>query len=349
MLGFAGRSIDVSCKFLDPSPEPPARAAGEVLQYAYDDIEGLTKLAESSDVVTFEFENVPVAAVEAISDRVPVYPAANALRAAQDRLVEKRLFRELEIPTPQFHNVESHTALEDAASQLDYPFVLKTRRMGYDGKGQMIVPDSTQLDAAWDSLGSVPLIAEQWIGFDREVSILGTRRANGDIVTYPLSQNVHQQGILHTTIAPAAGTALTQLGQELHTRLLENLNYVGTLALEMFVVGDMLLANEFAPRVHNSGHWTIEGTVTSQFENHLRAILDLPLGETTARGHAGMVNLLGELPAAPAELTATGCFVHEYGKSPRPGRKLGHVTLIAADAGERDHRLIAVQRLLSRS
>lgn len=348
MLGLAGRDIGVSCRFLDPSSAPPAASAGEVLQYAYDDREGLQQLAESVDVVTYEFENVPVVAVDAIAERVAVYPAADALRAAQDRLDEKRLFRSLEIPTPEFHNVESRDALSAAASQVGFPFVLKTRRLGYDGKGQMVVRDETQLDDAWQALGTVPLIAEQWIDFDREISVIGTRRGNGDIVTYPLSQNVHRQGILHATIAPAEGAELARLGESYHSRLLQRLEYVGTLALEMFIVGDRLLANEFAPRVHNSGHWTIEGAATSQFENHLRAILDLPLGDTTARGHAAMVNLLGEMPNAPEELSAMGCFIHDYGKSPRPGRKLGHVTTVVADAEERNRRVAAIERLLTR-
>jgi len=348
MLGFAGRAIDAECTFLDPSPAPPALDAGEVLTFAFDDPAGLAELADRSDVLTYEFENVPVDAVVALGHRITVRPPPVALRAAQDRLDEKQLFHTLDIPTPRFHDVGSRSALDDAASSLDYPFVLKTRRLGYDGKGQAAVSDASELDAVWQRLGTVPLIAEQWIAFDREVSAIGARDAAGAIATYPLSQNVHEGGILRTTIAPATGDALAAQATTYHTRLLEHLDYVGVLALELFVVGDRLLANEFAPRVHNSGHWTIEGAVTSQFENHLRAITGLPLGDASSRGHAAMVNLIGAMPAALDEIRAAGFFVHDYGKAPRPRRKLGHISLLAASAEERDRRLKELERLLSR-
>lgn len=334
MLGFAARKLDVECRFLDPSERPPAAQCGKVIQSAYDDRVALVALAETCDVITYEFENVPVEALQHIEGLAPVYPPAAALQNSQDRLDEKKLFDLLEIPLPDYHAIDSRDDMDRAAERLGLPMVIKTRRFGYDGKGQFVVRKAADLDAAWEALGDQALIAEQWVAFDYEVSCIGVRSVSGEVAIYPLAHNVHNEGILSTSRSPVDEPELSELAADFVNRLLDHLDYVGVLALELFVMGDKLLANEFAPRVHNSGHWTIEGSQTSQFENHLRAILDLPLGSTAGIGHAGMVNLIGEIPPKVRSL-GIGT-LHDYGKTPRPGRKLGHITVVADTAEQRD-------------
>jgi 5-(carboxyamino)imidazole ribonucleotide synthase len=334
MLGLAGRSLDLRFLFLDPAHNPPAKVAGPVLAFAFDDPEGIRQLAARSDLVTYEFENVPV------------YPSAEALRNAQDRLVEKQLFERLGIPVAAFRAVDSIDDLQQACHDLNFPFVLKTRRLGYDGKGQAIVRNAEQQVAAWRRLGRYPLIAEEWIPFDREVSVIGARRPGGDMAVYPVTENRHVSGILRQSTAPIADAAISDTAQRYLRDLLRHLDYVGVMALELFVVDGRLLANEFAPRVHNSGHWTIEGAVTSQFENHLRAILDLPLGDPAARGYAAMLNLVGEMPCEIEAFAAAGFSLHDYGKEPRPARKLGHLTIVADTAAGRDERVKKALQIL---
>ncbi len=334
MLGFAARSLNVECRYLDPSVDPPAATCGKVIQAPFDDPVALTALAETCDVITYEFENVPVTALRHIEGVTPIYPPAGALQHAQDRLAEKTLFDELDIPLPGYHAVDTRDDLQNAAEKLGLPMVIKTRRLGYDGKGQFVVKVSDDLDAAWTALGGQALIAEQWVPFDYEISCIGVRSVSGDIAIYPLSRNVHVDGILHSARSPVDAAELAEKATDYMHRLLSHLDYVGVLALELFVVGDELRANEFAPRVHNSGHWTIEGSETSQFENHLRAILDLPLGSTASIGHAGMVNLIGEISDAARTLDVG--VLHDYGKTARPGRKLGHITVVADLAEQRD-------------
>jgi 5-(carboxyamino)imidazole ribonucleotide synthase len=334
MLGFAARDLKVECRFVDPSPNPPAAVCGKVIQSAFDDPVALIALAETCDVISYEFENVPVAALEHIEGIAPIYPPAAALRHSQDRLDEKKLFNELSIPLPGYHVIDSRDDMDAAADALGLPMVIKTRRLGYDGKGQFVVKTVDNLDAAWDTLGGQALIAEQWVAFDYEVSCIGVRSVSGEIAIYPLARNVHVDGILNTSRSPVDAPGLEEKASNFVHRLLDHLDYVGVLALELFVTGDDLLANEFAPRVHNSGHWTIEGSETSQFENHLRAVMDLPLGSTASRGHAGMVNLIGEISDVTRTLEIGA--LHDYGKSARPGRKLGHVTVVADTAEQRD-------------
>lgn len=334
MLGFAARDLDLECRFLDPSASPPAAACGEVIQKPFDDPAALLELARDCDVITYEFENVAVEALQRIVDKVPVYPPLQALRQAQDRLDEKKLFERLGIPLPAYRAVDTRDDLTAAAAALGFPFVLKTRRFGYDGKGQFVVRSHDDTDAAWNTLGSQPLIAEQWVAFDYEVSSIGVRNVAGAVATYALSHNVHKDGILQTSRSPVAAPRLAARAAGYVHRMLLELEYVGVLALELFVKGDRLLANEFAPRVHNSGHWTIEGAATSQFENHLRAITAMPLGSTENRGHAGMLNLIGTIPDAARQLRDG--YLHDYGKTPRPGRKLGHITVVAGSALQRD-------------
>lgn len=330
----AARDLDVECRFIDPSDSPPAADCGEVIQRPFDDSDALAELAATCDVITYEFENVPVEALHLVDDKVAVYPPADALRHSQDRLDEKRLFDQLDIPLPGYRTIDTREDIDSAIDDLSLPLVIKTRRLGYDGKGQFVIRERADIDQAWKSLGGNSLIAEQWINFDYEVSVIGARNVDGEIVIYPLSHNVHEGGILRTSRSPVDAPALADRAETYMRRLLGHLDYVGVLALELFVLDDDLFANEFAPRVHNSGHWTIEGAATSQFENHLRAIMNLPLGSTASTGHAGMVNLIGEIPDAMRALD-TGV-LHDYGKAPRPGRKLGHVTVTAESAARRD-------------
>ncbi len=345
MLGFAARELDAECCFLDPSIDPPAAACGEVIQRPFDDADALSQMADNCDVITYEFENVPVEALQPIVDRVPVYPPPNALRLAQDRLDEKHLFEELDIPLPPYHAIDSRDDMEAAAAELGLPMVVKTRRLGYDGKGQFVVRHADDVADAWAALGGQPLIAEQFVPFDFEVSTIGVRDAAGAVRVYPLTRNVHEDGILRTSCSPVDDGTLSQMASDYARRMLEHLDYVGVLALELFVRGKNLLANEFAPRVHNSGHWTIEGAATSQFENHLRAVAGLPLGETGSRGYAGMINLIGEIRDEARDL-AHGR-LHDYGKQPRPGRKLGHITVVADTAAERDELVAEISRTVT--
>jgi 5-(carboxyamino)imidazole ribonucleotide synthase len=336
MIALAGHPLGIGCSFLDPSPNACAGPVGELIVDAYDSPDGLDRLAAVSDVVTFEFESVPAASATRLSEQgAAVLPPPESLAVAQDRLLEKRLFGKLGIETPAFIAVDS----QDDLDRVSLPAVLKTRRLGYDGKGQRVLRTATDRDGAFAAMGGVPMIAEQLIEFDRELSIVAARGRDGSFACYPLVENHHRDGILRITHAPAPGLtpALEQLGERLQRSLLERLDYVGVLALELFQVGDRLLANEIAPRVHNSGHWTIDGAETSQFENHLRAVCGLTLGSPAVRGRSTMVNLVGEVPAL-AELAAIeGAHVHLYGKSPRPGRKLGHVTV----TGGREWRRVA--------
>ncbi len=345
MLGFAARDLDAECWFLDPSVSPPAAACGEVIQRPFDDADALARMADSCDVITYEFENVPVEALRPLVGRVPVYPPPDALRLAQDRLDEKQLFDALDIPLPPYHAIDSREDMEAAATKLGLPIVVKTRRLGYDGKGQFVVRITDDVSRAWSALGGQPLIAEQWVAFDFEVSTIGVRDTAGNIRVYPLTRNVHEQGILRTSSSPVEDSVLSRKASDYVHRLLEHLDYVGVLALELFVRGEDLLANEFAPRVHNSGHWTIEGAATSQFENHLRAVTGMPLGETGSRGHAGMINLIGEIPDAARDLERG--ILHDYGKEARPGRKLGHVTVVADTAAERDDLVRKIGRTVT--
>jgi 5-(carboxyamino)imidazole ribonucleotide synthase len=347
MLGYAARNLGVNCRFVDPSDAPPAADVGEVIQRPFDDANALAELASTCDVVTYEFENVPVAALRRIEGKVPVYPPTAALRHAQDRLDEKRLFDQLDIPLPGYRTIDTREDIAAAIDQLGLPLVIKTRRLGYDGKGQFIIRERDDVDSAWKSLGGNSLIAEQWVNFDYEVSAIGARNVSGDIVIYPLSRNVHEDGILRTSRSPVDAPHLADRAETYVRRLLGHLDYVGVLALELFVCDNDLMANEFAPRVHNSGHWTIEGAATSQFENHLRAIMNKPLGSTASLGHAGMINLIGDIPDAVRSLEQG--VLHDYGKAARPGRKLGHITVTAETVAGCDALVNIISRTVNQS
>jgi len=326
MLAQAGRSLGVACRFLSPDPHACATSFGELLCVAYDDPDGQRRLADWADVLTYEFENVSVAAVESLERLRPMYPSSLALAASRDRLVEKRRFQALGLATAEFRAVETLAELRLAAEDMGLPAILKSRMQGYDGKGQTLVRHPTDLPAAWDTVGRVPSILEAVVPFDRELSIIAARARTGETVFYPVSENHHRQGILRLSLSRAGDVMQAQAESMIH-RLLCDLDYVGVLALELFQVGDRLLANEMAPRVHNSGHWTIEAAPTSQFENHLRAICGFPLGATAPIQRAAMVNLIGDPPPASAITAIAGTSHHVYGKAARPGRKVGHVTL----------------------
>ena len=338
MLGIAARALDLECRFLDPSESPPAACAGDVIRKPFDDADALSELAASCDVVTYEFENVPVEALLAIADRVTVYPPPEALRISQDRLNEKQLFDRLDIPLPGYRVIDSLQQLEAAIDDLGLPLVVKTRRFGYDGKGQRVISEHRHAKTAWNELREHPLIAEAWVAFDYEVSVIGVRNPAGEIAVWPLTRNEHVDGILRTSLAPVEDAALFERASDFMHRMLQHLDYVGVLALELFVVDEQLLANEFAPRVHNSGHWTIEGAETSQFTNHLLAITGRAPGSTACPAHTGMINLIGSMPTA-ADLDDPRAHLHDYDKTPRPGRKLGHVTIVANSPEARDERL----------
>ncbi len=334
MLALAGYQLGVEFRFFDPNSGAPVGQIGQLIAADYGDEEALKRFLDGVDVVTYEFENIPLSTIRFVAARVEVFPPLAALEAAQDRLLEKKLFQELGIPTPPFAPVESLDELRSAVSRIGFPAVLKTRRMGYDGKGQVVIREASGVDKAWNQLGGSPLLLEQYVSFQHELSVIGVRDQTGREVFYPPIENLHREGVLRRSIAPAPGATpeISTLAIDYCHRLMDRLEYVGVLALELFSVDGGLLANEMAPRVHNSGHWTIEGAETSQFENHLRAILALPLGATTLRGKSLMLNILGHIPRVESVLAVEGAHLHLYGKAPTEKRKVGHVTLVALSA-----------------
>jgi 5-(carboxyamino)imidazole ribonucleotide synthase len=331
MIALAGYPLDLEFIILDPSEEAGATGLGEHLHGQYDDPALLAELAEKADVVTYEFENVPADVAKYLAEHTQVYPAPNALAVAQDRLQEKNFFHSLDIPTATYAAVECLADLQQAMENIAYPAILKSRRMGYDGKGQVVLKSSDQLAEAWDAMQGAASIVEGFVNFQRELSIIAARRPGGEVVFYPLSENIHDKGILRVSecCLDDPVQSVQEQAEDYAVRLLDALDYVGIIAIELFDVDGTLVANEFAPRVHNSGHWTIEGAETSQFENHLRAILDLPLGSTKARGYTGMVNFIGGFPTAESVLGISNAHYHLYAKAPRKGRKVAHATVRA--------------------
>jgi len=348
MLALAGIPLNMRFSFLDPAIDACAAAMGTHICAAYDDPQALRQLAESVDVVTFEFENVPSETVDFLARFVPVFPNGEALRIARDRWLEKSLFQELGIPTPTFANVLSQADLEAAVQQIGLPAVLKTRTLGYDGKGQKVLRNSAEVAGAFAELGQVPCILEGFVPFDGEVSLIAVRGRDGQARSYPLVHNQHQDGILRLSVVSTAHP-LQALAEDYARRVLDKLGYVGVLAFEFFEVKGGLKANEIAPRVHNSGHLSIEGSECSQFENHLRAIAGLPLGSTAKVGESAMLNCIGSVPPAPKVTSIAGAHLHHYGKAFKPGRKVGHITLCAGDKAGLDERLAVVLPLVEQS
>ncbi len=331
MLADSGQPLGKQFGFYTSSRQVPAAQIDGPLFLA-DDPGALTSLLAFADVVTYESENTEMAMVQDIASSVPVYPSKQALFVAQHRGREKALFEQLNIPCAPYQIVGSLETLKDAVETIGLPAILKTTTEGYDGKGQFVIKEASQVEQAWADIGGRELILEGFVDFQRELSIIAVRNANNEFAYYPLVQNVHHEGILRYTIAPAR--KITETVQEeaqgyIH-RLLEELDYVGVLTLELFDTLDGLVANEMAPRVHNSGHWTQDGAVTDQFENHVRAITGMSLGDPSPRypisaminiiGHAGPIDKVAEMP---------GAFLHWYNKEARPNRKLGHINLVA--------------------
>jgi 5-(carboxyamino)imidazole ribonucleotide synthase len=349
MLALAGAPLGVRFLVVDNVADACAGQVAPQIRADWRDFAALEEFAKRIDVATFDFENVPADTAQWLAERVAVFPNPRALAATQDRLIEKTMFRELGLATPAFAAVDSRVDLERALGEIGYPAVLKTRRLGYDGKGQFRIKSALDIEAAWAALGGAALILEAWVAFEREVSLVAVRGRDGTFSTYPLVQNWHEEGILSATLAPAPDTQALVEPAARHARAIaEHLDYVGTFALELFVKDGKLLGNEMAPRVHNSGHWTIEGAPCSQFENHVRAVLGLPLGDTSVLGVAVMLNFIGALPDALPVLAEPRAHWHDYGKAPRAGRKVGHATMCANTNAEMRERLARVAHALGR-
>lgn len=353
MLALAAAPLGAKALVVDSSADACAGQVAPLVVADWTDYAALEAFAAQVDVVTFDFENVPAETAHWLAERVAVFPAPRALAVAQDRLAEKTLFRECGLPTPAFMTVDTREQLDQALAVVGAPAILKTRRLGYDGKGQFRLRESADAAAAWAALGAQAsrhgLILEAFVPFERELSVLAVRGRDGDFRIWPLTCNWHTDGVLAMSLAPAPDIErLQQRAAELARTLAERLDYVGVFALELFVKDGELLGNEMAPRVHNSGHWTIEGAHTSQFENHVRAVLGMPLGDTGARGLSAMFNWIGDLPDAAPVLHAVDAHWHDYGKQARPGRKVGHATVCASDAGQLAARLAGIAGALGR-
>lgn len=347
MLALAGTPLGMNFAFLDPAPDACAASLGEHLRADYGDQDHLRQLADEVDLVTFEFESVPAETVAFLSQFVPVFPGAEALRIARDRWFEKSMLKDLGIPTPEFADIKSQDDLDLAVARIGLPAVLKTRTLGYDGKGQKVLRKLGDVVDAFATLGSVPCILEGFVPFSGEVSLIAVRGRDGATCFYPLVHNNHEDGILRLSVA-SSNHPLQALAEDYASRVLTKLEYVGVLAFEFFEIDGGLKANEIAPRVHNSGHWTIEGAECSQFENHLRAITGLPLGSTAKLGESAMLNFIGEVPPVAKVIAVEDCHLHHYGKAFKVGRKVGHATLRCPDRATLDRQITAVESLISR-
>ena len=351
MLAIAAAPLGVKTLVVDSAADACAGQVAPLRVADWSDFAALERFAAEVDVVTFDFENVPADTAHWLAERVAVFPNPRALAVAQDRLAEKTLFRECGLQTPEFESVDSREDLDRALARIGAPAILKTRRLGYDGKGQFRIKQLADAEAAWAALGANAhgLILEAFVPFERELSVVAVRTRQGDFRVWPLTQNWHTDGVLSMSLAPAPEAGPLQARAEALARTLaEKLDYVGVFALELFVKDGQLLGNEMAPRVHNSGHWTIEGAIASQFENHVRAVLGLPLGDTSARACSAMFNWIGELPDAAPVLNTVDGHWHDYGKQPRPGRKVGHATVCAPDAKTLATRVAAIAKALQR-
>ncbi|MGH8442585.1 MAG: 5-(carboxyamino)imidazole ribonucleotide synthase [Nevskiaceae bacterium] len=333
MLALAGYPLDFDFVFLDPAPEACAAPLGDHIHADYTDEKALAGFCARVDVATYEFENVPASCAAFVAARKPLLPHPRALEVGQDRLSEKKLFDSLGIKVPPYEKIDTKADLERSATRIGYPCMLKTRRLGYDGKGQAVLRSAADLAAAWQRLGQQPLLLEGFVASEREISCIGVRGKDAGTAFYPVAENVHRDGILRTSI-PRANDPLQGAAEAATRAVMDQLDYVGVMAFEFFVAGGALLGNEIAPRVHNSGHWTIDGAVCSQFENHLRAIAGLPLGSTAMRGPAAMVNFIGSVPDLARLAEIPGLHLHLYGKAAKPARKIGHANLTALSESE---------------
>ena len=338
MLAMAAARLGLRCEVFSPDPDSPAF---DVVQHAtcaeYADVEALELFANDVDVITYEFENVPAAAAMILGARRPVLPERRILETTQDRLAEKDFVTRLGIGTADYADVSSAPSLRAAIARIGLPAVLKTRRFGYDGKGQAIIRKGDDPDRIWEDLGTRSAILEAFVPFQCEISVIAARSADGHVECFDVTENEHRDHILKISRAPAdISEELAARARGIAETIANALNYVGVLAVELFVVqgegGPQVLVNEIAPRVHNSGHWTLDGASISQFEQHIRAIAGWPLGKPVRHGPVTMTNLIGDdINGYEQWLTVPGATVHLYGKgAPRPGRKMGHVTQVGA-------------------
>ncbi len=332
MMALAAHPMHVQTLCLDPKADVCASYVTETRQGHYDDKNTIEQFASEVDFVTFENENIPAQTIGWIAAICPIAPSKDSLLCAQDRILEKNLFDALGIHTPNYRQIDSLSDLTQAVEALGLPALLKTRRFGYDGKGQYLIQEYSQISTAWESLGQENLILEAFIPFEFEVSQIIVRDKRGHIQYYPLTFNEHKNGILRISKAPHMNHDLETMAKNYCKKIAEHFNYVGALTVEFFVKNNQLIANEMAPRVHNSGHWTIEGSVTSQFENHIRAICHLPLGSCEPLGQIAMFNIIGQVPSREKILSIDNAHLHDYGKTAKPNRKVGHVTIQAIDA-----------------
>ena len=330
MMALSCIKLGVSFSFLDPSKDACAQLVGTLIQHDYDSDEGIEKLIANSDRVTFEFESVPAQTVAKIAEHLPVFPSAKALEVARDRLFEKTLFQKLGIQTAPFADILSQDDLDQAVESIGVPAIIKTRTLGYDGKGQLVLKSKSDAKDAFAELGGVPLLYEGFVDFDDELSCIAVRSESGECRFYPLVQNEHKQSMLHASVVQN-NHPLQNLGEQYAKSVLDELDYVGVMTFEYFRKGEQLLANEVAPRVHNSGHWSIEGAVCDQFENHIRAVAGFPLGGTKTRKNVALFNIIGKACNEVELMKIEGAYLHMYQKSEKPARKIGHITLVEDD------------------
>lgn len=349
MLALAGYPLGLEFRFFDSNKVSPARSLGEFVNAPFTDRAALSAFATGVDLVTTEFENIDIEAVSVVEQSAPFYPGTKAVGISQDRLLEKDFFNGLGIKTAPYVKVDAKQDLYTAIDTLGLPLILKTRRLGYDGKGQAVVRKREDADQAFTQLGGQDLIAEGFVNFKRELSMIAVRSVRGATVFYDLNVNTHINGILSRTVVSSdlVSRDLQMKAEALASKALEALNYVGVLVIELFDTTNGLVVNEMAPRVHNSGHWSIEGARSSQFENHLRAVCNMPLGSTSTYGHCGMLNILHVLPDTEALLKIPGANLHWYAKDPRPGRKLGHLTFVEDSLDVLQQKLADAERLLT--
>ena len=350
MLALAAGRLGCRLRFLSPDDQAPAGRFSELIVADYENEAALAHFVEGLDLATYEFESIPSSAVRFVAERVPTFPPPLALETAQDRACEKECFERLGIPTAPFAAVEIMSDVRQAIERTGLPAVLKSRRLGYDGKGQAVIRSPDEIGLAWVKVGAVPAIVESFVKFSRELSIIAVRGRTGETAFYPLVENHHSEGILRFSLAPApnVSSSVQAAAEDYARRIMDELDYVGVLAIELFETAAGLVANEMAPRVHNTGHWTIEGADTSQFENHLRAIIGLPLGSTKMSGAAGMVNVIGTEPDVGRLREIDNVHVHMYGKAPAPRRKLGHITVTADDLDGVRSRVAQLRHAMTR-
>ncbi len=350
MLALEGYPLGFRFVFFDPTVDACAGLVGELVVADYNNEIALEEFAKRCDFITYDFENVPVKAAEFVAKNAQVFPHPKILEVAQDRLKEKVLFQRLDLPVGAFHSVDSYSELVFACRSCHHNGFLKTRTMGYDGKGQYRITEKTDLKALWNEIEGGSYILEEAVDFKREISVIVARNIDGDTAFYPLCENKHKNGILTTTLVPAVKSDASEQAYEYARKVADELNYVGVLVIEMFETENGLFINEMAPRVHNSGHWSIEGAVTSQFENHLRSGMGLAIGSTEmSQGYSAMINWIGEIPNIALNTNEKGIHWHIYGKENRKGRKVGHATVVADNAQDLHNKVVKLAKLLTAS